>query len=155
MPKMASLELVNNCLAQLRASNQESVALSLQLDLKEREVIAVSASRASWKYQAETEKGLRLDAEAYIADVKDSGFYLGIGGATGYFKLLNGQTGPGAGIALSAGLALPMKHLGSVLIFAGMMVLLVRLEYDFVVLIGLTLILFGGLWSECWLEVLK
>ena len=37
-----------------------------------------------------------------------------------------------------------MKHLRSILIFAGMMILLVRLEYDFVVFIGLILILIGG-----------
>ena len=101
--KIASRELVDNCLSQLRAANQESGALRLQLDLKSRELVAVWKSRNAWQDRAEKEKALRKDAEAYIKDVKDSGFYIGIGGSAGYFRLLTGHSGPGAGIALNTG----------------------------------------------------
>ena len=101
--KMASRELYNNCRAQLRAANQEASAIRLQLELKAREVVVISASRNAWKDRAEKEKVLRKDAEAYIKDVKDSGFYVGVGGSAGYFKLASGHSGPGAGIALNAG----------------------------------------------------
>ena len=101
--KVASRALYDNCMAQLRAANQAVVSLRLQLDLKSRELVVISTSRNTWKDLAEKEKVLRKDAEAYIKDVKDSGFYVGIGGSAGYFKLLTGHSGPGAGIALNAG----------------------------------------------------
>ena len=101
--KIASNQLVNNCLEQLRAANQEVGSIRLQLELKSRELVVISASRNFWKDLAEKEKMLRKDAEAYIKDVKDSGFYVGIGGSAGYFKLASGHSGPGAGIALNTG----------------------------------------------------
>ena len=101
--KVASRALYNNCMVQLRASNQAVVSLRLQLDLKSRELVAVWKSRNAWQDRAEAEERLRKDAEAYIKDVKDDGFYVGIGGSAGYFKLLTGHSGPGAGIALNAG----------------------------------------------------
>ena len=101
--KVASRALYNNCMVQLRAANQAVVSLRLQLDLKSRELVAVWKSRNAWQDRAEAEERLRKDAESYIKDVKDSGFYVGIGGSAGYFKLLTGHSGPGAGIALNAG----------------------------------------------------
>ena len=101
--KVASRALYDNCMARLRAANQEIVALRLQLDLKSRELVAVWKSRNAWQDRAEAEERLRKDAEAYIKDVKDDGFYVGVGGSAGYFKLLTGHSGPGAGIALNAG----------------------------------------------------
>ena len=47
--KMASRELYDNCLVQLRASNQEGGALRLQLGIKEEEVLVLSTSLESWK----------------------------------------------------------------------------------------------------------
>ena len=101
--KTTSRELYENCRVQLRAANQEAGAIRLQLDLKSSELVAVWKSRNAWQDRAEKEKRLRKDAEAYIKDVKDSGFYVGIGGSAGYFKLASGHSGPGAGIALNAG----------------------------------------------------
>ena len=101
--KFASTELVNNCLAQLRAANQEGGALRLQLDLKSRELVAVWKSRNAWQDRAEKEERIRKDAEAYIADVKDSGFYFGVGVTGGYSKLLSGPSGPGGTIGFSTG----------------------------------------------------
>ena len=99
----ASKAIYSNLKDQLDFSLSENSALRSQLDLKEQEIVAVSASMESWKAKAESEKKLRQDAEAYIRDFKDSGFYVGIGGSTGYFKLFSGHSGPGAGIALNAG----------------------------------------------------
>ena len=67
MPGLRRRELVNNCLAQLRASNQAIVSTRLQLDLKSRELVAVWKSRNAWQDRAEQEERLRKDAEAYIA----------------------------------------------------------------------------------------
>ena len=68
--KVASRELYNNCVIQLRAANQEGGSLHLQLALKVREVGAISTSRNAWKDLAEKEEQLRKNAEAYIKDRK-------------------------------------------------------------------------------------
>ena len=60
-------------------------------------------SLTKWKGLYESEHKLRLDAEAYIADVKDSGFYFGIGAVAGVVKPLNGDPGPGFGAGATAG----------------------------------------------------
>ena len=101
--KMATQGIYNNLKKQLDFSLYENDSLRSQLVIKDREIVVLSASRDAWKALAESEAKLREDSEAYIADVKDSGFYVGIGGAAGYFKLASGHSGPGAGIALSAG----------------------------------------------------
>ena len=101
--KMAAQGIYNNLKAQFDWSMYENDSLRKQLKIKDREIVVLSASRDAWKALAESETKLREDSEAYIADVKDSGFYVGIGGAAGYFKLASGHSGPGAGIALSTG----------------------------------------------------
>ena len=101
--KVASRALYNNCMARLRAANQAVVAVRLQLDLKSGELVAVWKSRNAWQAQAEAEERLRKDAEAYIKDVKDSGFYFGVGVTGGYSKLLSGASGPGGTIGFSTG----------------------------------------------------
>ena len=101
--KLAAQGIYNNLKAQLDAANEENGSLRLQLEIKDREVVALSYSLNAWKSLAESERLLREDAEAYISDVNDSGFYVGIGGSAGYFKLASGPSGPGAGIALNAG----------------------------------------------------
>ena len=101
--KMATQGIYNNLKKQLDFSMYENDSLRSQLVIKDREIVVLSASRDAWKALAESETKLREDSEAYIADVKDSGFYVGIGGSAGYFKLLSGHSGPGGGIALSAG----------------------------------------------------
>ena len=101
--EMATQGIYNNLKAQLNFSLYENNSLRGQLDIKEQEIVALSASRDAWKALVDSEKKLREDAESYIADVKDSGFYVGIGGSAGYFKLLSGHSGPGVGIALSTG----------------------------------------------------
>ena len=101
--KMAFREIHENCVVQLVAANQEGGALRLQLDLKDQEIVALSASRNSWKDLAEKEEYLRKDAESYIRDVKDSGFYFGVGVTGGYSKLLSGASGPGGTIGFSTG----------------------------------------------------
>ena len=101
--KVASRALYNNCMVQLRAANQEVMTINLRLDLKSRELVAVWKSRNAWQSRAEAEELLRKDAEAYIADVKDSGFYFGVGVTGGYSKLLNGASGPGGTIGFSTG----------------------------------------------------
>ena len=101
--EMATQGIYNNLKAQFDWSMYENDSLRKQLGLKDREIVALSASRDAWKAVAGSETKLREDSEAYIADVKDSGFYVGIGGSAGYFKLLSGHSGPGGGLALSAG----------------------------------------------------
>ena len=101
--KRSSRIIYDNLKLQLEAADQWSDSLRLQLDLKEQEVLALSASLESWKSLAETEKKLREDAEAYIADVKDSGFYFGIGAMAGMVKTIRGDPGPGIGVGLTAG----------------------------------------------------
>ena len=101
--KIASQAIYNNCMVRLRAANQEGGSLRLQFDLKGQEVVALSASLGSWKALAGSEKKLRQDAEAYISDVKDSGFYFGVGAIAGVVKPLNGDAGPGFGVGLSVG----------------------------------------------------
>ena len=101
--QMATQGIYNNLKDRLDFSLHENDSLRSQLEIKDREVVALSASLESWKTFAYSEKKLREDAESYIADVKDSGFYVGIGGSAGYFKLLSGHSGPGGGIALSTG----------------------------------------------------
>ena len=101
--EMATQGIYNNLKKQLDFSLYENDSLRSQLGIKDREIAVLSNSLESWKTFAYSEKKLREDAESYIADVKDSGFYVGIGGAAGYFKLLSGHSGPGGGIALSAG----------------------------------------------------
>ena len=101
--KMATQGIYNNLKKQLDFSLYENDSLRSQLVIKDREIVVLSASRDAWKALVDSEKKLREDAESYIADVKDSGFYVGIGGAAGYFKLASGHSGPGAGIALSTG----------------------------------------------------
>ena len=101
--KMATQGIYNNLKARLNFSLYENDSLQSQLRIKDREIVVLSASLESWRTFARSEKKLREDSEAYIADVKDSGFYVGIGGSVGYFKLLDGSSGPGGGIALSAG----------------------------------------------------
>ena len=101
--EMATQGIYNNLKTQLDFSLYENNSLRGQLDIKEQEIVALSASRDAWKALVDSEKKLREDAESYIADVKDSGFYVGIGGSAGYFKLLSGHSGPGGGIALNAG----------------------------------------------------
>ena len=101
--KMASQAVFSNLTAQLEFALHENDSLRSQLDLKEQEIVAISASLESWKALAESEKKLRQDAEAYIADVKDSGFYLGVGGTAGYSQLLSGASGPGGTVGISLG----------------------------------------------------
>ena len=101
--EVASQVIYKNLKSQLDFSLYENDSLRSQIDLQEQEIVALSNSLESWKTFAYSEKKLREDAEAYIADVKDSGFYVGIGGSAGYFKLLSGHSGPGGGLALSAG----------------------------------------------------
>ena len=101
--KVASRALYNNCMVQLRAANEEVGSLRLQLDLKSRELVVVWKSRNAWQDRAEAEELLRKDAEAYIKDVKDSGFYFGVGATGGYSKLLSGASGPGGTIGFSTG----------------------------------------------------
>ena len=101
--KLAAGLIYNGLKTQLEAAGQENYSLRHLLALRDQEIVALSASLESWKTFAYSEKKLREDAESYIADVKDSGFYVGIGGAAGYFKLASGHSGPGAGIALSTG----------------------------------------------------
>ena len=103
LAKRSSRIIYDNLKLQLEAADQWNDSLRLQLDLKEQEVLALSASLLSWKSLAETEKKLRKDAEAYIADVKDSGFYFGIGAMAGMVKTISGDPGPGIGVGLTAG----------------------------------------------------
>ena len=101
--KMASRELYDNCLVQLHAANKGGGALRLQLGIKEEEVLVLSTSLESWKSLAETEKRLREDAESYISDVKDSGFYFGVGALAGVVKTISGNPGPGVGVGVTVG----------------------------------------------------
>ena len=101
--EMATQGIYNNLKKQLDFSLYENDSLRSQLGIKDREIMVLSNSVESWKTFAYSEKKLREDAESYISDVKDSGFYVGLGGSAGYFKLLSGHSGPGGGIALSAG----------------------------------------------------
>ena len=101
--EMATQGIYNNLKVQFDWSMYENDSLRKQLKIKDREHVVLSASRDAWKALVESERKLRKDAESYIADVKDSGFYVGLGGSVGYFKLLDGSTGPGGGIALSTG----------------------------------------------------
>ena len=100
---MAEKTFQDNLKEQLAAAGEENLALNKQLVLKDQELQLLEADLGMWKRFHATEKRLREDAEAYISDVKDSGFYFGVGGTAGYSQLLSGAAGPGGTIGFSAG----------------------------------------------------
>ena len=101
--KLAAGLIYNGLKTQLEAAGQENYSLRHLLALRDQEIVALSASRDAWKTFAYSEKKLREDAESYIADVKDSGFYFGVGALAGAVKTISGESGPGAGIGITLG----------------------------------------------------